>query len=161
MPKYFLFVAKWSLVGLVLAIGYLGVDRLAPKLLGGALFGRTSSYAAAVNRAMPSVVSIRTATAVRRPSNPLLSDPLFQEFFNAPDSMPPTEYETSLGSGVIVGQGLILTNHHVVNGVDRIEISLFDGRRGDAVVLGVDPEADLAVLRTTMPLPQAIRFAPA
>ena len=161
MPQYFYFVAKWSVLGIAIALGYLGLERLFSDVSSYRPIASSSSYAAAVAQAMPSVVSIRTATAVRQPDNPLLSDPLFQEFFNAPRSSPPTEYETSLGSGVIVGQGLILTNHHVVNGVDRIELVLYDGRRGDAMVLGVDPEADLAVLRTAMALPPAINFAPA
>ena len=118
------------------------------------------SHASAVNKALPSVVSIRTATAVRKESNPLLKDPLFQEFFDVPGTPPPTEYETGLGSGVIVGEQVILTNHHVVNGVDRIEVVLFDGRRTPAIIVGVDPETDLAVISTRMKLPEPITFAP-
>ena len=159
MPKVFKFITQWSLIGVCLAIGYLLIQRLQPGPHPLGIGGDPSSYASAVATAMPSVVSIHTATAVRRPSNPLLSDPLFQEFFSGPSNTLATEYETSLGSGVIVANGLVLTNYHVVNGVDRIELALFDGRRGNARVLGVDPEADLAVLNTDLALPQAIRFA--
>ena len=160
MPKFFLFMIKWSLIGIFLALVYVlfvETGQLTKFTRGDE---NRPSYARAVTNAIPSVVSIRTATAIRRPQNPLLADPLFQEFFNAPNKRAPTEYETSLGSGVVVAPGLIVTNHHVVNAVDRIEIVLHDGRRGDAAVLGTDPEADLAVLSTQLPLPDAIDFAP-
>ena len=158
MRSHFLFAIKWSVVGLIAALSYIGIRHITAPIANYPVFGTASSYATAVTKAMPSVVSIRTATAVRPRTNPLLSDPLFQEFFNTPGTVMPTEYETSLGSGVIVGEQLILTNHHVVDGVDRIEIVLFDGRRGEATVIGVDPEADLAVLRSTIRLPAAITF---
>lgn len=160
MPKFFLFVIKWSLFGVFIAFTYLVLTDRVQLSKHSQAHGNASTYATAVANAIPSVVSIRTATAIRRPQNPLLADPLFQEFFNAPDNRAPTEYETSLGSGVVVAPGLIVTNHHVVNAVDRIEIVLHDGRRGDAAVLGTDPEADLAVLTTKLPLPNAIDFAP-
>lgn len=123
------------------------------------MWSPSATYARAVKTAAPSVVSIRTATAVRRTSNPLLEDPLFREFFDVPNPSPSTQFETGLGSGVIVGPQVILTNHHVVSGVDRIEVILFDGRKGPGRIIGMDPETDLAVVHTDLKLPNPIKFA--
>jgi serine protease DegQ len=76
----------------------------------------------------------------------LLKDPFFKRFFG--DKMPPQEQMASLGSGVIVsGEGYILTNFHVVEGADEIEVGLADGRKAAASIVGTDPETDLAVIR--------------
>jgi serine protease DegQ len=77
---------------------------------------------------------------------PLLKDPFFRRFFG--DKLPPQEQMASLGSGVIVSaDGYILTNNHVVEGADEIEVGLADGRKAEASVVGTDPETDLAVIR--------------
>ena len=95
----------------------------------------------------PSVVNIATYTTVRV-RNPLLEDPFFRRFFNVPDAQ---RYRrtTSAGSGVIVdaGNGYILTNNHVVERADDIEITLSDGRSMTAELVGADPQVDLAVLK--------------
>jgi serine protease DegQ len=94
---------------------------------------------------MPAVVNILTSKALRE-THPLLKDPFFKRFFG--DKMPPQEQMASLGSGVIVsGDGYILTNYHVVEGADEIEVGLADGRKAAASVVGTDPETDLAVIR--------------
>ncbi len=105
------------------------------------------SYADGAARAIPSVVNINTTKEVRVPRNhPLLNDPLFRRFFGEQQQRQQT---SSLGSGVIVSaDGLILTNHHVVESADDIEVLFADGRRSRASVVGGDPETDLAVLRT-------------
>ncbi|MEQ1771866.1 MAG: trypsin-like peptidase domain-containing protein, partial [Devosia sp.] len=74
-------------------------------------------------------------------------DPLFKRFFG--DQLDgDTQHSSSLGSGVIVGpEGYILTNHHVVEAADEIELALADGRKAPAKVVGTDPETDLAVLK--------------
>ncbi|MCW8826909.1 MAG: trypsin-like peptidase domain-containing protein, partial [Gammaproteobacteria bacterium] len=79
----------------------------------------------------------------------IFSDPLIQRFFgDYLDLQPREREEKSLGSGVIVSeQGHILTNNHVIDGADEIEIALRDGRTATARVVGTDPEADLAVLK--------------
>ena len=105
----------------------------------------TASYREAAGRAMPAVVNILTSKASRE-AHPILKDPFFRRFFG--DRMPPDEQMSSLGSGVIVsGEGYILTNFHVVEGADQIEVGLADGRKAKARVVGTDPETDLAVIR--------------
>jgi serine protease DegQ len=103
------------------------------------------SYREAAGRAMPAVVNILTSKALRD-AHPLLKDPFFRRFFG--DKLPPQEQMASLGSGVIVSaDGYILTNNHVVEGADEIEVGLADGRKAAASVVGTDPETDLAVIR--------------
>ena len=103
------------------------------------------SYRAAAGRAMPAVVNIFTSKASRE-AHPILKDPFFRRFFG--DRMPPQEQLSSLGSGVIVSaEGYIITNFHVVDGADQIEVGLADGRKAAARVVGTDPETDLAVIR--------------
>ncbi|WP_210736060.1 Do family serine endopeptidase [Massilia sp. Mn16-1_5] len=105
----------------------------------------TASYREAAGRAMPAVVNILTSKASRE-AHPILKDPFFRRFFG--DRMPPEEQMSSLGSGVIVsGEGYILTNFHVVEGADQIEVGLADGRKAAARIVGTDPETDLAVIR--------------
>jgi serine protease DegQ len=117
------------------------------------------SYSDAVRKAMPAVVNIFTSQQVKRPRHPLMDDPLFRYFFgDQPDSG--TQRREGLGSGVIVSeQGYILTNHHVVESVDQIEVALSDSRKVPAKVVGTDPETDLAVLKIEVQKLPAITFA--
>jgi serine protease DegS len=107
------------------------------------------SYAEAVSRAAPAVVNIYTAKMVTRRGTPAFTDPLLQHFFgrgSTPDVQ--RHLETSLGSGVIVSpDGYILTNNHVIDGADEIQVMMADERSLVASVVGSDPETDLAVLR--------------
>jgi serine protease DegQ len=100
------------------------------------------SYRAAAQKASAAVVSIATATSAR--SNPRANDPWFRFFFGDQ----PQQEQSGLGSGVIVSPtGYILTNNHVVEGADEIEVTLQDARKAKAKVIGTDPETDLALLK--------------
>ncbi|MBA5608057.1 trypsin-like peptidase domain-containing protein [Duganella sp. FT3S] len=106
----------------------------------------SGSYRVAAARAMPAVVNILTSKVPRRGKH-LLRDPFFKKFFGDRDGEPDDE-ESSLGSGVIVSaEGYILTNNHVVEAADEIEVVLADGRKAAAKVVGTDPETDLAVIK--------------
>jgi Do/DeqQ family serine protease len=103
-------------------------------------------FRAAAQKALPSVVHIFTSQKVKARRQPLFDDPVFRHFFgDGQDDSPRRESE--LGSGVIVGaNGCILTNYHVVEGADQIEVLLSDGRKFPARIIGSDPETDLSVL---------------
>jgi len=109
-----------------------------------------ASYAAAVDKASSAVVNINTAKVVTVRPHPFFDDPVFRQFFGGADDLitPRKRVETSLGSGVIMSeQGFILTNHHVIQGADAIQISLQDGRMAQAKLVGSDPDTDVAVLK--------------
>ncbi|MGD8999003.1 MAG: DegQ family serine endoprotease [Granulosicoccaceae bacterium] len=106
------------------------------------------SLAPVLERSTPAVVNIFTRTTVTVASNPLLLDPFFREFFDIPQQQRQRE-STNLGSGVIVdaAKGYILTNHHVIKGADDILVTLRDGRRLEAKLVGTDPDSDVAVIQ--------------
>ncbi len=104
----------------------------------------TSSFSPAAKKASPAVVSINTSTEVRHPR---ANDPWFQFFFGEQG----VQNQAGLGSGVIVSpDGYVLTNNHVVEAADDIEVTLTDGRKSKAQVIGTDPETDLAILKISL-----------
>ncbi len=111
------------------------------------------SYADVVDRVAPAVVTIRSAKRVREAQQfPFLDDPFFRQFFGNPQQRSPrggsSEMQHALGSGVIVkADGLILTNHHVVDGADQITVELPSRQTYSAKLIGSDSPSDLAVLR--------------
>ncbi len=103
----------------------------------------TTGFRAAAQAASPAVVSINTSKAAE--NNPQSNDPWFRFFFGDQGSAQP---QSGLGSGVIVSPaGYILTNNHVIEEADQIEVVLNDGRKSAAQVIGTDPETDLAILK--------------
>ncbi len=115
-----------------------------------------TSYRDAVKRAMPAVVSIYTTKEVKR--HPFLNDPLFRRFFGNQLDLAP-QRSAGLGSGVIVSpNGYILTNNHVVDAADEIEVAVTGGKRYPAKVVGADPETDVAVVRIDANLLPTISF---
>jgi serine protease DegQ len=149
----------------VLLAAYFVVATLKPEWLGrqaGVLTGNTGvsllesptpaqappppgSLRQAAQRASAAVVSINTSKAADR--NPHANDPWFRFFFGEQGSQP----QAGLGSGVIISaEGYILTNNHVVEGADEIEVVLNDSRRTKAKVIGTDPDTDLAILRISL-----------
>ena len=101
-------------------------------------------FADVAEGALPSVVSISTERDVAVPAD---VDP-FEYFFGRPSPERGPHRESGLGSGVIMsGDGTILTNNHVVEGVRRIRVQFHDGREADATMVGADPATDLAVIR--------------
>ena len=116
------------------------------------------SFHEAVRRATPSVVNISTSKEIRSPRHPLLNDPIFRQFFGERFS-DEAQRVSNLGSGVIVNpSGYVLTNHHVVEAADEIEVTLADGKKLLAKVVGNDPETDLAILRVQAEGLPAITF---
>jgi serine protease DegQ len=98
------------------------------------------SYADAVDRTAPSVVSIYTRTVERTQVSPRLQKILGTAYV--------TRSRSDMGSGVLVSEdGYILTNNHVISQVQNISVGLWDGRFAAAKVVGNDPETDLAVLK--------------
>ncbi len=119
---------------------------------------KITSFSEAVKRAMPTVVNIYTSKEVKAQRAPFMDDPVFRYFFGG-EGDSPSQKSNNLGSGVIVSdQGYILTNAHVVEAADEIEVALADNRRGKAKVIGTDPETDLAVIKIDLPKLPAISF---
>ena len=108
------------------------------------------SYADAVKRAAPSVVSIYSSIPIQQTRNPLLDDPFFRQFFN---NAPAQEELRDIRSGagiVVTTDGHILTNKHLIDGADQIVFVTSDGRQSAATLVGVDAETDIAVLKSSL-----------
>jgi serine protease DegQ len=120
---------------------------------------RMMSFSDAAKKAMPAVVNIFTSKETKVQRQPYMDDPMFRYFFgNQFDAQ--TRRSSSLGSGVIVSdKGYVLTNHHVIEAADEIEVALSDTRRSKARVVGTDPETDLAVLKIDLKNVPSITFA--
>jgi serine peptidase DegS len=112
-----------------------------------------ASYADAVDRAAPSVVSIYTQRVEVQEINPQLQRILRRQYI--------ARARQDMGSGVVVSaDGYILTNYHVVSQVRDIQVALWDGRFAPAEVVGSDPESDLAVLKIELDGLPAAPLAP-
>jgi serine protease DegQ len=119
---------------------------------------RISSFSDAARKAMPAVVNIYTSKEIKVPRHPFMDDPIFRHFFGDQGDAQ-TQKSNALGSGVIVSeQGYVLTNSHVVEAADDIEVALADKRRAKARLVGADPETDLAVLKLDLDKVPTITF---
>jgi serine protease DegQ len=173
MRKLWLIFSQATTIALaaLLIVSTLRPDLLPPRDNGGLATGESgakpasvepmrgaSSYSLAARKAMPSVVNIFTSKEIKTPRHPFMDDPLFRRFFGDQLDNEP-QRTSSLGSGVIVGSdGYILTNHHVVEAADEIEVALNDGRQVKARQVGADPESDLAVLKADLKNLPAVTF---
>jgi serine protease DegQ len=108
----------------------------------------TASFSTAAQKVMPAVVNIFTTSEIKNPNNTFMDDPRFRFFFGDQSDDNAPQQASSLGSGVLVSHdGYILTNHHVVEAADQIEVALADGRKAKGRIIGSDPETDLAVIK--------------
>ena len=109
------------------------------------------SFAPLVKRAAPAVVNIYARRVVKSsPASPFFTDPFFRRFFgeNFSFGRPRERVQNSLGSGVVVrGDGLVVTNHHVIKDASEITVVFADRREFDARLVGSDERTDLAILR--------------
>lgn len=112
------------------------------------------SLAPMLEQVQPAIVNISTVTNVRvRSGNPFFDDPFFRRYFDIPESRSRqrNQKRQGLGSGVIIdaAQGLIITNSHVIEQVDEINVTLKDGREYKAKQIGSDKDTDVAVIKIT------------
>jgi serine protease Do/serine protease DegQ len=134
----------------ILALLQLGIVQLATAQTPLALTSSDGvpTLAPLVKKVTPSVVNIAIKGRVAQQQNPLFNDPFFRRFFGLPEV--PAEREVrAAGSGVIIDahEGLVVTNHHVVQHADEITVTLADGRRFEATRVGSDPETDIAIVK--------------
>lgn len=164
MRKYWLLFAQATTI--VLAIFFV-IHTLRPEMLpattrgvitlqeSSANEGRavpSGGFSDAASKVTPAVVNIFTTTIIKAPAHPFADDPAFRYFFGDQFDDSEPQQSNSLGSGVIVSKdGYILTNHHVIESADQIEVALSDGRKTKARVIGSDPDSDLAVIKISLP----------
>ncbi|MDE6248271.1 MAG: trypsin-like peptidase domain-containing protein, partial [Paramuribaculum sp.] len=125
-----------------------------------------TDFTIAAEKAVGGVVSIKSFVSQRsggysqRGGNDFFSDPFFDFFFNSPQQRQPQQRrrqndndesqqrQAGLGSGVILtSDGYIVTNNHVIDGADRLEVTLNDNRSFNATVVGTDPDTDIALIK--------------
>jgi len=117
-------------------------------------FGKKSllSYSDSLKEARKSVVNISVQKSVKFHSldNPLLNDPFFRQFFDMRRfNIPKERINRSLGSGVVIGkEGYIVTNNHVVEGADKVIVTISGSEKEyEAKIIGTDDKSDLAVIK--------------
>ena len=115
-----------------------GISPVAPD-------GKVPTLAPLVEQVAPAVVNIAVLSRSPEQDNPMLQDPFFRRFFGLPEQSRP---QIAAGSGVIVDaqRGYVLTNHHVIKDAQQIAVTLRDGRRFEAKLVGSDAGTDVALL---------------
>ncbi len=183
LPRLMRFLFSYTAIGLLLAAVIIGLrpdlvgmqddgnarpengdtvtQPVAPQIAQVRPAAGPASYADAVEQAQPAVVNIYTTKTVQQEQHPLFDDPFFRRFFGDITPQQPRERtQTSLGSGVIFSdQGYVVTNNHVIDDADEIQVLLADGREALASVVGRDPDTDLAVLRIELDRLPVIQLA--
>ena len=142
-PPAAAFATGLILLAAITAAPQSNADVSVPELLR----GNTPTLAPMLESVLPAVVHIETEARVVVRRLPF-DDPFLRRFFNVPEQ-PRREEKRGVGSGVIINadKGHVITNNHVVENADNITVSLPDGRRFDAELLGADPETDVAILK--------------
>ncbi len=114
-----------------------------------------------VKKVGDSVVRIDASRKVAVNTPAMFNDPFFRQFFGSQmPNIPNEQIQKGLGSGFVVSSdGLILTNAHVVDGSDRVEVTLKDGRSFPGKVMGTDPLTDVAVIKIEAEDLPAVTFA--
>jgi len=107
------------------------------------------TLAPVIKRTAPAVVNIQTRGSVEQQANPFFGDPFFEEFFGRRRQQPQRRETQSAGSGVIIDarQGLILTNHHVIENAEEVTVIMQDGTEYSAEIVGSDKGTDVGVLK--------------
>ena len=129
--------------------------------------GLRVSFSPVVKRVAPAVVQVNVTAEAEKitPADlpPFLRDPRMRRFFNLPEGdfeIPRGQPQQGMGSGVIVStDGYILTNNHVVQNADKIEVTLDSGKVHLATIVGTDPDTDLAVIKIDAEELPALTFA--
>lgn len=149
------FIITWILLGLVMGalLIYIQQNNHHTQSLNTVNTSPRDSYADAVNRVAASVVSIKAYYLIAEA--PADSLPNLEN-----SKQPKFKIRPNKGSGVIISnKGYIVTNHHVVAGAEKIEVTLHDGRQLSAKILGLDPDSDLAVITTGINSMPAVTIA--
>lgn len=134
------------------ALAFLAAFAAAPVLAQTAVVPQSKaelqySFAPVVRQVAPAVVNVYATRKVEQQVNPLFADPLFRQFFGG-GIEPPARMQSSLGSGTIVDpSGVIVTNHHVIQGATDVKVALSDRREFEADVVLKDERTDLAIIR--------------
>jgi len=151
-----LLMRRTWLAGLLLLLPWTALAVL-PASVGGEPL---PSLAPMLERTTPAVVNISARTVVATRQSPLLNDPFFRYFFDLP-RQPREKKGQSLGSGVVVDnqRGYVITNHHVIENAQEITVTTRSGRPLKAIVVGVDPETDIAVIKVPPEDLTALPFA--
>jgi S1-C subfamily serine protease len=154
LPRLLFTALAPLLARVTLVLGLLGPLLVGPLPASAAAHG---FVAEAVARVAPAVVRIDTERRVAVAGvDPAFDDPFLRDLFG---DLPGSRRESGQGSGVIIDRGgLVLTNAHVVDQADRVQVTLADGRQVDGTVVGVDAVTDLAVVR--LPATQGLQAAP-
>ncbi len=120
----------------------------APSAAAAFASGGSNFIANAAERVGPAVVRIDSSRTVTRRVPEAFNDPFFRRFFGEEGLPPSSRVQQGIGSGVIIdASGLIITNAHVVDGADRVTVTLSDGRTFEGRVLGGDRVTDVAVVK--------------